>query len=183
LQVLLSPEWLTGSFREVRLSVFQVVVGVHADEFEIGPSEGAADFAGDSGDEGVGWNPRAFGDDSPSRDDAACADVRTVEHNRAHANQDLVFKGAAMDGGVVSDCAHIADDDRVQELHAVEDSTILDVGAGADADVMDIATDDGVHPDAGVFAKDDIADDLGRGVHIACGWNGGSYVSVRTKHG
>jgi len=109
--------------------------------------------------------------------------VRSVEHHRAHADKHFIFQRAAVDGGVVSNSAHIADDDWVQELHAMEDGAILDVGAGADADVVHITPDDGVHPDARVVGEDNIADELGGGVYIAGGWNGWSDTAVGTEHG
>jgi len=35
----------------------------------------------------------------------------------------------------------------VKVAHAVKDGAVLDVGARADADVVGVATDDGVHPE------------------------------------
>jgi len=52
-------------------------------------------------------------------------------------------------------------------FHAVEDAVVLNVGVVADANLVDIAAEDGVHPDAGVFAEDDVADDLGGVVDVA----------------
>jgi hypothetical protein len=44
----------------------------------------------------------------------------------------------------------------------------LNVGIVADADLVNVAAEDGVHPDAGVFAEDDVADELGGVVDLAC---------------
>jgi hypothetical protein len=49
----------------------------------------------------------------------------------------------------------------------VEDAVVLNVGIVADADLVNVAAEDGVHPDAGVFAEDDVADELGGFVDIA----------------
>ena len=62
-----------------------------------------------------------------------------------------------------------AEIDAVLLLHAVEDAAVLNVGVRADANFMDVAAEDGVHPDGGVFAQDDVADDLGGGVDVAGG--------------
>jgi len=174
---------LEGRLSEVSFGVFQVIVGVHPDKVKVGLGEGAADLGGDTGDQRMGWDLHALRDNSAGGHNGAAADVCSVEHNRAHADKDFVLQGASVDGGVVSDSAHIADDDGVQELHSVQDGAILDVGAGADTDVMDIAADDGVHPHARVVAEDDIADELGGGVDVAGGWNRGSDVAVRADHG
>jgi hypothetical protein len=44
----------------------------------------------------------------------------------------------------------------------VDDRAVLDVGALADADVEDVAADDGAEPDRGVRADVHVADDLRR---------------------
>ena len=82
----------------------------------------------------------------------------------------------------MADGDHLTDDDRVEVTHAVEDSAVLHVGASTDADGVDVASDDGVHPDAGVFAQDDIADDLGGGVDVAAGGNDWGNSLVRPDH-
>ena len=174
---------LESRFGEVGLGVFQVVVSVHADEFEVGFVEGAADLGRNSGDKGMGRDLHALRDDRARGHDRAGADVRSIEYDRAHADENFVLEGAAVDGGIVSDSAHIADDDRMQKLHAVQDGAILDIGTGADTDVVYITAQDGVHPDAGVVTEDDIAYELGGGIHVASGWNDGTYIAVRTKHG
>src|ERR1700738_5650131 len=52
----------------------------------------------------------------------------------------------------------------------MEDAAVLNIGAGADANVVHVAADDGAGPDAGVGADDDIADDDGGGVNVGgCG--------------
>jgi hypothetical protein len=64
--------------------------------------------------------------------------------------------GAAVQGDVVADSDLVAENERVGALHNVEDGAILDVGAGADADVVDVAADDAAEPDAGVLAEGDV---------------------------
>ena len=54
---------------------------------------------------------------------------------------------------------------------------------GADADGVDVAAEDGVHPDAGLVAEDDVADDLGGGVDVAAGGDGWAYAAIRAEHG
>ena len=75
--------------------------------------------------------------------------------------------------------------DGVDVAHAtVEDGAVLDVGVGADADGVDVTADDGVHPDAGALAEDDVADNLGGEIDIAGGGDGGrGFSSVGAEHG
>jgi hypothetical protein len=65
----------------------------------------------------------------------------------------------------------------------VEDGAVLDVGAGADADAVGVATDDGVHPEGGLGAEVDVADELGGGVDVAAGGDGGGDAAVGADHG
>ena len=49
----------------------------------------------------------------------------------------------------------------------MEDAAVLHVGAGTDADGIDVAAQNGIHPDGGALAEDDVAEDLRRDVDIA----------------
>jgi hypothetical protein len=109
--------------------------------------------------------------------------VSSVEDRGADADEDVVLDGAAVDGGVVADADAVADEDRVEVAHAVEDGAVLDVGAGADADAVGVATDYGVHPERGLGAEMDVADELGGGVDVAAGGDGGGDAAVRADHG
>jgi hypothetical protein len=64
----------------------------------------------------------------------------------------------------------------------VEDTVVLNVGIVADADLVNIAAEDGVHPDAGVFAEDDVADQLGGVVDVASAGELGSDAFVGADH-
>ena len=60
----------------------------------------------------------------------------------------------------------VAEEERKFVAHDVEDAAVLNIGAGADADVVHVAADDGAGPDAGVGTDDDVADDDGGGVNV-----------------
>jgi hypothetical protein len=59
---------------------------------------------------------------------------------------------------------------------------ILHVGISADSNLMHIASQDGVHPDAGVLAQDDVSDQLRGGVHVAGSRNDWMLAFERTNH-
>ncbi len=99
--------------------------------------------------------------------DAAGADAHAVQNDRHPSRCEAArFDGAAVQGDGVADGDVVAEDERVLVAHDVEDAAVLNVGAGADADVVDVAADYGAGPDAGVFADDYVADDDGGGVDI-----------------
>jgi hypothetical protein len=64
----------------------------------------------------------------------------------------------------------------------VKHAAILHVGVFADADGKDVAADNGIHPDAGIFADLDVANDLGGFIDIARIVNAGRDPLIRAKH-
>jgi hypothetical protein len=72
--------------------------------------------------------------------------------------------------------------DAVFMAHAVEHAAILHVGVFANPDGEHVTANDGIHPDAGVFADFDIADDLGGFVDIARIVNARRDSLIRAKH-
>ena len=57
--------------------------------------------------------------------------------------------------------------------HHVHHRQVLDIGALADADVIDVAANDDVHPDRRFGANLHVADDLGALVDVCARINGG----------
>jgi hypothetical protein len=64
----------------------------------------------------------------------------------------------------------------------VEHAAILHIGIFADTDGKDVATDDGIHPHAGVFTDLDVANDLCGLVDIARVVNARRDPLIRAKH-
>jgi len=162
--------------------VVEVVARVLQDELAVLLAKSPAHFAGHTGDQRVGRDDGVLRDDRASGDDGALADTRIVEDRRAHADQNGILKDAAVDGGVVADGDPVADDDGVDVPHAMEDGAVLDVGVGPDADKVDVSADDGVHPNAGVFTEDNIADDLGGDIDVAGGGDDGKLSLIGPDH-
>jgi hypothetical protein len=65
----------------------------------------------------------------------------------------------------------------------VEYGVVLDVGIVANADLVDVAAKDGVHPDAGVLADNDVADELGGVVDIRGAGELGGDAFIGADHG
>ena len=76
----------------------------------------------------------------------------------------------------------IADVDSEFSFHAMEDAVVLNVGVVADAYLVDVAAEDGVHPDAGVFADDNVSDELGGVVDVGGVGDLGSDALVGSNH-
>jgi hypothetical protein len=52
----------------------------------------------------------------------------------------------------------------------------------ADADLVNIAAEDGIHPDAGVLAHDHVTDELRGVVDVACFWELRSGTLIGADH-
>jgi hypothetical protein len=87
-----------------------------------------------------------------------------------------------VDGDVVADGHPVADDDGVAVALAVEDAAVLHIGAGADADGIHVAAQDGVHPDRRTLAEDHVAKDLRRDVDVATGSDLGRVPPIGSDH-
>ena len=104
--------------------------------------------------------------DRTGADETVVFDHRTIQHRRTHADQAGIADTAGMHDGAVADGDIVADQGREADRLAagsvvtdMEDGAILDISSGADADVVDVAADDGARPDRAVVADVHVADD------------------------
>ena len=153
----------------VNVFVLDVAGGVGVDAGLVDASEGALHLAGVAYYQAAGGNFGAFQEERAGGYDAAGADVDAVEDDRTHADQAARLDGAAVERDGVADGDVVAEDERVLVAHDVEDATVLNVGARANADVVDVAANHGAGPDTRVFADDHVADDDGSGVNVGGG--------------
>src|ERR1700730_16680895 len=156
-----------SSLHQVRLLVAQVIVDVAKDCFLIFFVEVAAEFPWRTHPEGIRLDYCLLGQQGAGGDEGAGSDDGAVEDDGAHADEAAGFDGAAVEDGVVTYGDIVANVNAVLFFHAVEDAVVLNVGVVANADLVYIAAEDGVHPDAGVFAENDVADELGGVVDVA----------------
>src|SRR5579862_3848334 len=171
-----------SSFLQIFIFVAEVIPGVAHDGFFVCGLQFAAELAGGTHPEGAGLDYRFFGDQGAGGDDRSGADPRPVQDDRSHADQATIFNYAAVQRDRVADRDVFAEIDAPLLLHAVEDAVVLHVGVGADADLVDVAADDGIHPDGGVFAQDHVADNL-RGFVDKTGFgDGGADTFIGSNH-
>ena len=142
----------------------------------------AAECAGGTHPEGIRLDNCFLGEQCTGGDDGAGSDDGAVENDGAHADEAAGFDGAAVEDGVVAYGDIVANVDAVLFFHAVEDAVVLNVGIVADADLVDVAAEHRVHPDAGVFAENDVADELGGVVDVAGVGELGSDAFVGADH-
>lgn len=93
-----------------------------------------------------------------SADEALFADNGAIENGRTHADQNFITDRAGMDYGGVTDGDVVADETG-ELVREVKNGIVLDVGMVADDDAVDVASNDGVIPDARVVAEGDVAED------------------------
>jgi len=170
------------AFHQVRLLISYVVFGVAKDGLFVLFFERTAEFSRGTHPEGVGLDDRLFGNERAGGDDRAGSDDGAVQDDAAHADEAAGFDGASVENDGVADGDVVAYVDSVLLFHAVEDGVVLNVGVVADADLVDVATEDSVHPDAGVLAHYDVSDELGGVVDVAGFGELGSDAFVGADH-
>ena len=91
-------------------------------------------------------------------DPGAAFHHRVIHHRGAHADHAAVLQHAGVQHAHVTHHHALADEGGAVVGGGVDDRAVLDVAARADPDVVHVAAQDAVEPDAGVRAKHDIAD-------------------------
>ena len=140
------------------------------------------EFAGNTHPQRIRLDHCAFRNDRASGDDAALADFGIVQDDAAHADEAAAADSAAMQRDRVADGDPVTHGDAVFVAHAVEHAAILHVGVFSNADGKDVTADNGIHPDAGVFANLHVADDLGGLIDITRIVNARRDPLIRAKH-
>ena len=115
-------------------------------------------------------------------DDGAGADHAAVQQHGSHSNQAAVLDRAAVDDGRVPDRHVVANHRRMRVAHHVDERQILNIGAGADADAVDVAPHHHVHPDTAFRTNVDVADDLGTGIDVGRRVDARKYRLERSQH-
>src|SRR6185312_3690901 len=167
----------------INFCVIQIILRVHQDHLlGLLVVRLLAKFAGDAGPQGEGLYDSVFGYHGSGGDDGTSADLCVIQDHRAHADEAAVAYGAAVERNRVAHRDPVAHVYAVFVTHAVQHAAILHAAIFADANGKDITTNHGVHPDAGIFANLNIANDLGGLVDIATLVNARRDSLIRTEH-
>src|SRR5262249_44282245 len=142
---------------------------IHVDRRLIDFAKRALHFSRRTHDQTARRNRGAFGEEGAGGDDAALADDYAIQDGDAHADEAAIHDGAAVERDSMAYGDVVPEDERVFVLHDVEDGAVLNVGARADADVVDVASDDAERPDAGVFTDDHVADNDRSRINVSRG--------------
>ena len=119
-------------------------------------------FPGEPSDERAGRDLFSRRHQGVRADDGTRADFRAVENDRAHADEHFVVDRAGVDDRAVADRDQFADDRRII-VGEMDDGAVLNIGARADDDAVNVAAQNGAIPDARFFAERDVANDGGVG--------------------
>ena len=76
----------------------------------------------------------------------------------------------------------VTQNQRIRKVFDMETRVVLHVRFIPDADVVDIAANGHVRPDAGPLPDHDVADDLGAGVDVSGCGNPGQCAAIGTNH-
>ena len=169
------PELPTVSSRLVPVypGGFHVVLRVLRKRSRSSSVSGRFTLAGHAHHHAVRRHFRAFRHHRAGGDHRASSDPRAIQHDRADADQALVFDGAAVQHRQMPHRDAIADVQRKQPGVAMQHRIVLNVGLVADADGVDVAARGDVGPDAGALADCHVSDHLGAGIDVSGSGNFG----------
>jgi len=128
-----------------------------ADALAVARFGGPLDLARHADHDAAGGDFGVFGHDGAHADDATGADPSAIHDDGPHPDQHVVFDGGAVDDGRVAQRDAIAQRARDAGI-GVQHAQILDVRLPADADLLPVAADHGVEPDAGLGPDQHLAD-------------------------
>ena len=74
--------------------------------------------------------------------------MSTIQNNCPHPDEAKVAYGAGMDDSAMPDGHLVSDDGRVATFCYVNHCSVLNICARSDSDIVNIASQDGVEPDA-----------------------------------
>lgn len=104
---------------------------------------------------------RDFGSSAHERvcaDDRAGANFRAIENNGAHSDKHFVIEGTRVNDRRMTDRYPLPHNGG-KVIREMNDGRVLDVGTRADDDSVDITAQNRAMPDAGFFAKSNIANE------------------------
>ena len=143
----------------------------------------------------LGGNLHAFRHQRARGNDSASSDLGSVQNDRADADKSAVLYYASVQHHGVPDRDAAADKAWVSHTVDMQDSVVLNAGLVADANVVHVAANRDIRPDAGSLADNDVANNLGAGINVGgvCdAWHDpakssnhgeGAHRSVRTDFG
>ena len=120
------------------------------------PRQRAGHFGRRAQYQGAGRNASAGGDQGACADERLLADHCAVKDDRTHANQYLVANRAGVNDGTMTN-GNIMAHDTEAVVRQVQDGVVLDVRVVADDDAIEVTTEHGVAPDAGVMPERHVA--------------------------
>ncbi len=103
----------------------------------------------------------------------AVLDHATVHDDGAHSNERLTLEPAAVDDALMANEHVVADERAESATRHMNDGPVLDIGARADADAVDVAASNTVEPEARALADLHIAD------HVRAGRDERAFVDCR----
>jgi len=122
--------------------------------------ECADDFGGRSHDERAWRHLRVLGHESSGGDGASGTDAGSIENDGPHADEHLVFHGAGVDDGTMTNGDTISEDAGMI-IADMQHGAVLDIGLSAHDNAVDVTPEDTAKPNAGFFTEIHGTDDDG----------------------
>ena len=141
-----------------------------------------ADFGGSTHHERSLRHFHSFRHQRAGRDDGIRPDLCSIQNDRSDADESAIRHFAAVQNSTVTYRHTIPDDAGIGSMVNVKDAIVLNAGLIAYADVVDIASDRHIGPNARAVANNHIADHLGARVDVSGVCNAGHYSAIGSNH-
>jgi len=138
---------------------FDITQGACALELDLVGTQSANGTRGHPHSEQARFDLRPRGDDRTRSHQGILPDLGTVENDRADPDECAVGNATSMHDGAMPDCDFISQKRREATCRDMQRGLVLDVGAFADANSFDVASQDGSVENARVGTDLDVADD------------------------
>ena len=138
------------------------IVGGRSDElgaFRI--RERPLDPGGGADGQSTGGDLGPFAHKGASGDKGSRAYHRSVHDDGSHTDERAIFDRAPMKNGTMADRDVVANERGILTGRDMDYGIVLKIGSSSDADIVDIAPNDGSEPDRRFRPKVDISDDVG----------------------
>ncbi len=138
---------------------FDVLQGAIALEFDLLTVECAQFAGGHPHSEHSGGDRRPRGDNSSRGDQSVLTNLGSIENNRSDPDERAVSNATTVHDRAVPDCDLVAEKRWKATCRDMQCRLVLDIRALANADSLDVASQDGSIEDTGIGADLDVSDD------------------------
>ena len=170
-------------FSKIDLSVIEIIAGITPYQLKVRIPQNPPNLPRNPSNQRPRRNNRPLRNNRSGSNNRPRPNLRPIQNNSPNANQHIVLQNAPMNRGIMPNRDTIANNHGIHVPLPMNNGAILHIRPRPNANLVHIAPNHSIHPDAGALAKNNISKHLRRGIDIASRGNGRVMALIRTKHG